>query len=131
MSVGSGIPLGGPHSNKAVSPLATRVSLGWARKSSRKTVKKKNTHIHWNYYPLDIHIHLYHLKSYDNCSKNKNCFVKIRKKEIYLEYFQNNNSCLNFFRILLENEKHLYWIKKRTSKQFLYYMNIWKILALN
>ncbi|KNC33308.1 hypothetical protein FF38_06081 [Lucilia cuprina] len=38
MSVGSGIPLGGPHSNNAVSPLATRVSLGWARKSSRKTV---------------------------------------------------------------------------------------------
>ena len=37
MSVGSGIPLGGPHSSNAVSPLATRVSLGWARKSSRKT----------------------------------------------------------------------------------------------
>uniref|UniRef100_A0A1B0AH23 Uncharacterized protein n=1 Tax=Glossina pallidipes TaxID=7398 RepID=A0A1B0AH23_GLOPL len=36
--VGSGIPFGGPHSNKAVSPLATRVSLGCARKSSRKTV---------------------------------------------------------------------------------------------
>lgn len=38
ISVGSGIPFGGPHSNKAVSPLATRVSLGCARKSSRKTV---------------------------------------------------------------------------------------------
>uniref|UniRef100_A0A1A9UVP3 Uncharacterized protein n=1 Tax=Glossina austeni TaxID=7395 RepID=A0A1A9UVP3_GLOAU len=38
ISVGSGIPFGGPHSNKAVSPLATRVSLGCARKSSRKTI---------------------------------------------------------------------------------------------
>lgn len=48
MSVGSGIPFGGPHSNNAVSPLATRVSLGWARKSSRKTEinkKRKNKKI--------------------------------------------------------------------------------------
>nr|ADM33455.1 RT09859p [Drosophila melanogaster] len=37
ISVGSGMPLGGPHSSRAVSPLATRVSLGSTRKSSRKT----------------------------------------------------------------------------------------------
>lgn len=38
INVGSGIPFGGPHSNNAVSPLATRVSFGCGRKSSRKTV---------------------------------------------------------------------------------------------
>lgn len=36
-SDGSGLPFGGPHSNNAVSPDATRVSLGSTRKSSRKT----------------------------------------------------------------------------------------------
>lgn len=40
VSVGSGLPFGGPHSRRAVSPAATRVSCGSTRKSSRKTVTK-------------------------------------------------------------------------------------------
>lgn len=41
ISVGSGLPLGGPHSSNAVSPAATRVSLGSTRKSSRKTANQE------------------------------------------------------------------------------------------
>lgn len=40
-NVGSGFPFGGPHSSRAVSPAATRVSFGSTRKSSRNTEKKK------------------------------------------------------------------------------------------
>ena len=39
-TVGSGWPLGGPHSNRAVSPCATLVFFGSARKSSRRTVNR-------------------------------------------------------------------------------------------
>lgn len=39
--VGSGCPLGGPHSSSAVSPAATRVSLGSALKSSLSTADKQ------------------------------------------------------------------------------------------
>lgn len=40
LMVGSGFPLGGPHSSRAVSPAATRVSLGSTRNSSRRTGKR-------------------------------------------------------------------------------------------
>ena len=39
-TVGSGWPLGGPHSNRAVSPCATLVFFGSARKSSRRTANR-------------------------------------------------------------------------------------------
>lgn len=45
INVGSGLPLGGPHSSNAVSPAATRVSFGSVRKSSRKTVKKTEKNV--------------------------------------------------------------------------------------
>lgn len=41
-TVGSGLPLGGSQCIKAVSPAATRVSFGCARKSSRITVEWEN-----------------------------------------------------------------------------------------
>lgn len=41
VTVGSGDPLGGPHSSSTVSPRATRVFCGSKRNSSRRTARKE------------------------------------------------------------------------------------------
>lgn len=65
-TIGSGDPFGGPHSNIAVSPWATRVFCGSKRNSSRSTAKKRkeryNDEMKWFLYVFFLLLKSRHLK---------------------------------------------------------------------